>query len=505
MCDLLQIPEKLFLVIALSFGVLLLIVSPPFQVPDEDTHFFRAYQISTGHILGEKLNESVVGGILPKSLLELANDISGNVPFKQQPKQNISTIFYFLNQPLDEGNTRFIQFENTVLYTPIPYIPQILAIAAGRVINRCGLTMSALTMVYLGRWFNFLVWVFFIYHSIRLAPILKWVFFLLALAPMSLYLAASCSTDALTNALGFVLIAFVLNLSLVSKQTITKKETAALFAVSLCLTLSKQTYIPLVLLYFLIPVEKIGTKKKYFLIGATLIALCASAIIAWSFFVKSIYIPNPFLRYRISPPDQLLNILRHPLNFAVVIHQTIALNYIEYVRMFFGIFGYLETPLPSYVYITYIAVLGFVAIGDCNLEVALTDRAKVIIFVSFTLCVLVVMTLVYMTWTVVGGKIVQGIQGRYFIPFSPLLFLLCYNRKIKMTGKWVGFSLMVYSFFILRITLNVLLNRYYEMGNWTLAWVTALDITIIVFCAAALRLNTRNRARQGTGEKQLAP
>jgi hypothetical protein len=47
-------PTRIFVLFALIFGILFIVVTPPFQVPDEGAHFSRAYQISQFHIIGEK-------------------------------------------------------------------------------------------------------------------------------------------------------------------------------------------------------------------------------------------------------------------------------------------------------------------------------------------------------------------------------------------------------------------------------------------------------------------
>lgn len=39
---------KSFLFIFLLFGTLMVFLTPPFQVPDEINHFYRAWQVSTG-------------------------------------------------------------------------------------------------------------------------------------------------------------------------------------------------------------------------------------------------------------------------------------------------------------------------------------------------------------------------------------------------------------------------------------------------------------------------
>jgi len=69
-------PEKVFLVVSLIFWILFCLVTPPFQVVDEDAHFYRAYQVSEGGILAER-GWKTVGGFLPKSLKEAVTATKG--------------------------------------------------------------------------------------------------------------------------------------------------------------------------------------------------------------------------------------------------------------------------------------------------------------------------------------------------------------------------------------------------------------------------------------------
>ena len=57
-------PEVVFLYFALMFGLSLLVTVPPFQTPDEPHHFFRAYQVSEGIMVGKHFRVEY----LPKSL-----------------------------------------------------------------------------------------------------------------------------------------------------------------------------------------------------------------------------------------------------------------------------------------------------------------------------------------------------------------------------------------------------------------------------------------------------
>ena len=60
-------PQRFFLLTALTFGLLVIFITPPFQVPDEINHFYRAWQLSEGQFLPVK-NDARVGGFIPKSV-----------------------------------------------------------------------------------------------------------------------------------------------------------------------------------------------------------------------------------------------------------------------------------------------------------------------------------------------------------------------------------------------------------------------------------------------------
>ena len=56
-----------FVVVGAVVGVLFAVLSPPFASPDEATHFFRAYQLSEGHVFADRHGHRV-GGMLPSSV-----------------------------------------------------------------------------------------------------------------------------------------------------------------------------------------------------------------------------------------------------------------------------------------------------------------------------------------------------------------------------------------------------------------------------------------------------
>src|SRR5438309_11824115 len=64
-------PHRIFPWLALLFGLPLAFLTAPFQAPDEPSHFYRAYQISEGHLLPVYRNHRG-GGDLPENLEAVA-------------------------------------------------------------------------------------------------------------------------------------------------------------------------------------------------------------------------------------------------------------------------------------------------------------------------------------------------------------------------------------------------------------------------------------------------
>ncbi|MDR3291632.1 MAG: DUF2142 domain-containing protein [Methanobrevibacter sp.] len=86
-------------------------------------------------------------------------------------------------------------------YMPLPYLGVAFVIKIGELLNS-----SLLALMYFGRLINLLIYTIIVYFSIKILPTGKYVFLLLALMPMSLYVASSISADSLNLALSFFII-----------------------------------------------------------------------------------------------------------------------------------------------------------------------------------------------------------------------------------------------------------------------------------------------------------
>lgn len=449
-------PEKVFLFLGILYGILFLLITPPFQVPDEPNHFYRAYQMSEGRLIAVKQNG--IGGLLPKSL-SATTEVFNRLAYHPENKQNVKDIFSLLTPSLDRKDEIFTHFPNTALYSPIPYLPQAFGIALGKIPHS-----SPLVLMYLGRIINLSVWIFLVYLAIKVTPICKWLFFLLALMPMSLFQAASLSPDSFTNGISFLLISVFLGTAYDNTEG-PKINSVAIFAVSLLLSLSKQAYFLMPLLFLLISVEKVGTKRKFYTIFFLLFLLDVGAILFWTLVAdiyKDIYILYNSVIPTLSAEKQTLYILSHPLEYCGTVAMTFIQNGILYMDSLVGQLGWFDTGLPEPFRISYIVMLFFAVLSESREDIIISLKQRSIICVTLLLSILLVSTLAFIGWAPVGSKTIN-IQGRYFIPLSPLFFLLFYNRKISRNLHSSGAHLAIacYALFSLTYTAYVIIKRYY--------------------------------------------
>jgi len=454
-------PDFFFIIFASFFGLIILLLTPPFQIPDEINHFYRAYQISEGNFIPVKQNNRL-GGYIPTSIEKITEPFLG-LRCNTNEKTNYKTIFEISKTPLNETGKKFVDFPNTGIYSPISYFPQSVSILILRKLN-----LPPLYLFYGARIFALLFWVFSIFYAIKIIPFYKWFFTLIALLPMSLFINTSMSADVVTNSLSFILIAHILKLSYSDFFSIPSFVITSIIII--LLASAKLVYTPIVLLLLLIPKENFYNKRTYYFQLIALFIISFGTVLFWSKIMNSLYIPYSMYNAQFRDTatliqcadmhEQMQYILSHGLYLFYVFVNSMKHSFDMYFQGYIGTFGWLDTSLPIwFIYLSY-TILFIVALSDGCKSISLKLNRKIILF----LCLLIIISLVllsqHLTWDCVGGDIIQTIQGRYFIPAFPLLFMLFYNSKFN-NSKIVIPVVIVFSFFSLLFTINTLYTRYY--------------------------------------------
>ncbi len=446
-------PVRIFLLLGTVFGMIWSVVTPPFQAPDEDIHFCRAYQLADGDLLPLTAG-GTQGGCLPLSVIETITRVNPGLRYhSRDQRQDPGRILHYLQRPLEPGKTRFFAFPSGAFYPPAAYLPHVAAIWTGRLIG-----CSPLVMMYLGRWFTLLLWLLLVRAAIKITPTGRWIFMAVALMPMSLFIGASFNQDAVTNGLAFFTLAWLLDLS--RKPGLLTRGQLALFALLVAaFALAKPGFALFALLFFLLPRAKARSQRAYLATGGLLLAAGYAAGLVWYNLAGSDLNWNaPFAGYE----AQVAALLDNPLLFIRALLRSLWSYKFFYLRSHLGQLGSLDVVLPLHVLLPVLATL---AVTACfNKGLLLAARQKAVLALVFLGLLVQAFLALYLTASPVAGPYCHGFQGRYLISVAPMFWLLWQNRLQGLGRRWrelAGPALFVLYLVVLSLATRVLFLRYY--------------------------------------------
>lgn len=402
--------ENKFLILIIIVGSLYCVAFPVNTTPDEASHAKRAYEISNGNLIS-RIDKGIVGNKLDSNLNKaLLNDnYSGlikNFKFKETKKKTM------------------YDFANTSLYSPISYLPQSLGILFSKIF-----TNSILVQLYFGRLFNFIVFILLMYCSIKLIPVKKEIILLIGMLPLTIQEAVSLSPDAFTIAISCFLIAYILNLRN-QKDKINKKQIGILLLVSIILSQLKIVYLPICLLLFLLPTKKFASKKQKYITIITIILISAIFGLIW------LKISSTYLSSQSASDKQLAYIFGNILGYLGICASTFTIYSRDWLYQAFGMtLGNFTIIIPSWLIFGNIILFIIYCVISNNDKNNVKGKSKFLIAFVIIAIVGLIFTSLYLQWTPYKAKIIDGIQGRYFIPLLlPLSLLLC-NKSIQIKGN----------------------------------------------------------------------
>ncbi len=424
-------PEYIYLPLAIIFSGIFAVVTPPFSVPDEGAHFKLSYNIS-------ELGMFEPPRTYPASIAKVDSS-SIFLTFMAGNKTTVDFIKGHFSVKAEPGKRYpIIATEYT-----LPYLPQAIGIFIGRMFSD-----YLMYSFYLGRFFNLLIASLLIFFAIRIIPgPFKLLMLLLALMPKTVFLFGSLSYDAFTISLSFFGIAIFLYYAYSHEKQIGIKDLLFMAGILLLLLLLKPPYFLIGLLFFLIPPRKFGKIYWYLLAGIGIAALVA-------LFWKIIPMTTDYLA-RIEPlpvvtsplpisadstsantslyqPDlQMKRIVSDVPAYLELVFVSGFSYYREYIiNSFVGVLGYIDVELPQGLTNAYLLLLLLIALTIAGKNIDVKIWHKAIFVVIFILAFIAIETAMYLYATRPGRDRVFGVQGRYFIPIAPLIFMIFYNQWI---------------------------------------------------------------------------
>jgi len=412
------------------FASLMIVISalltPPGQIPDELNHLARSVQVSQGGFVGIRTSPQDTGGYLPTSLK------TGTTGFKDimfHPERKMTVAM--LEAPAGvhwKSPPRFFFFANTVMYAPFTYMPGAAMVLIAQKLDRPVLETS-----YAVRFINGAVTIILCTLGIALAR--RGVLFLALVAsmPMTLFLGASCSQDGIVIGLSILVAALVTRLDETSVWR--RRGWIGLSIGFALLTVSR----PPLLLCALIPLAFITRRNRYS--AALPLAVSFATLLIWQVVgiapVKIQMLPT----LGVSDGGQIRWLLTHLTLIPGLAYRTLIHTAHTLMLEFIGVLGWLDTTLPQSFYrLVYFAVAACLLLSLEPLRDKAAPRQSVQCFAMTVIALLVacggVFFALYVTWTKVGAPLVDGVQGRYFLPIAP--FLAVIFPKVRTAGQVVA-------------------------------------------------------------------
>lgn len=438
---------NLFLIIALSTGILMACITPPFQECDGWFHYLLAMDVSYGNLFSPWFNVSS------------HEDGMIYVPENYEDMEYHSTELGTGDGGMFIRHLKNMKFSSKVsevrleaAYVSLFYYPQALGYFLGRTFQ-----MSIFGGVVLSRLFNLLVFLVISYTAVRITPIFKHTMAVIALFPLTLYQASSGSPDAMLNGLCFLFTALCFYYAYGKKQLLGWRDACRLGILLGTIFLCKYVYICLGVLVFLIPMKKFSSRNEYWRCFA--IALIPIVVIG------AIGAINVFSLVTLGQPSvetggitQMQYLADHPAFILKVLLATFKHNFNVYMSEL-NTLGSLNYSMEPLIFIVPMFAV-FVGCLDCNdVSNRIRTRDKLVCFTAFLIVCVGIVVAMYLgdgNANKVGALIVEGVQGRYFIPVLPVFFAAIgqngLENKIKhFTEKAIGGMgiLLIFSIYML--------------------------------------------------------
>ena len=437
--------HKVFLAAFSAIGLLSLLVNTPGTIPDEMAHIKNAY-LWSNRMLG--ITDTCSDQQISKMYINYDSSIRKEdlAIFKGTITQNASATSYI--KTLHSFKFRMASEDSQLIpctirdngISPIGYYPAILGLTIARLLN-----LGTIPMLYLAKLFMLAFYIFGLYWAIQRIPFGKSTLFVIAILPMSIFLSASFSYDTVIIALSMMLIAQILYLAYgdILKIGIIDVVTSA----ALVFLLSPlKAYLPIALLFFIIPRSRFHSRMQYFGFCFSMLAVgIASILIANLSFITSIC-PNHTLTNQYisdSTPAYTIDwVLNNPLKTIIIILRTTVCKAGSYAMTMLGArLGWLNIPISGWIIDGIFLCLLATCLKEEGEEIVPSKKQRLSFVLSSALIYVAFLLGMLVWWTKSGEGVIEGVQGRYFIPVLPLILFSLYGlSKLEMKK---GFSNMV--------------------------------------------------------------
>lgn len=485
--NIIMIPQNFFVVFGAVGCLLFSIMVPVLQVPDEYTHFSRLCDFYSCKEIYDDVNENFfINAELNGIIGEYDNkvDVYSYLEYGSKAINHNGASARFNVGP---ETIRYLPFSIGFFLSYLLHLPVLICFQVGEL-------MSIIFFLFMG------------YHTIRIMPKYKYIMLFWLLSPMVLQQCSSINYDCVLIPTCFLLTAYIFRIKF-ADESVGWKKLLIIMGVLLVILLIKPPYVLMGGLLLIIPLERINIHigklnvadfiKKYRII---LIILGVLGVLALGYvFRNNTYIKLIYVTIR--KPNVILRLFK--TSFEDLNHY--------YIYTTVGSFGWLDSTVSVPFEIVFFIVLTCIFIKDgldkYGFDIKGSEKAEVSekssdikgadtkdsdieaqgntvtalnkVWISvLVFCIFLFIFLSMLTWSfyvfgmdryapleeyfenIASLRRFDGVQGRYFIPFIPML-LLGFKREGEGLSEKSKVYLMIY-YVVTFVYLYILLrNRYW--------------------------------------------
>lgn len=445
--------NRIFWFFFITTVLLFALLVPPFQKPDEETHFYRAMALADRQLFCTSDTSRPQSFILPLSVYQ----------FPSTMQQEHIIMRYDTKFPIGLLKTAYPYRGNSNMtdafrYCSLPfisYIPFAVSALISIPFNNLLITFYSMRLV------AALMFIMCIFVGFRIIPKRYGLLFLfLAANPMVLHQATSISYDAILLSVEFLI--FSLWLACMEEKKISGRKLGILVSLIVLSSIVKPGY-----WFFagiLIPIIWKVNSKKHILsviaIMGVVSVVVATAVFGLgfsSFFGNTLDMSHP----------QIYIFLRDPWYFVTVVWTTIRDTHQELLQGMIGLFGWLDYRIPLYGSMLYAFFGGMVAY-DCVRHTVKSLKGWVIALIGIICLSTIVLIFFYFfrSATPFGYKTVIGVQGRYFLPILPFFSLFLLEMFVFFKNKKLLPAIgILFGFISMLIIGGLIYFRYYDYSK----------------------------------------
>lgn len=426
--------SRAYLVVLLGLGVCYSLAFSPFSVPDEDFHFSASYSLSN-FIMGKgyQSEDPVPMRVEDARLFDRLSTTLGNDEYEQM-KREFSTPLISSAGDVDVETGRGHSISGN---PPQAKIASAIGITLARVFS-----LGPLYLFYFGRFANLALYAVLVYLACRITPVGKNVLMAISLLPMSIHLAASYSYDSFIIPMSLLLLAECLR-AIKSESRISACELIQITITAALLAPCKVIYALIALFALFIPSKRFSSVKKarltklgcFVLVAAVLVLIKLGDLFVTAGVVPTAA-PNSGFDYRgdeVGHFYSVFDVFAAPIKFVIVLLRTLdSYGYYYLSTMLGGSLGWFQAEIvaPGWLVVAYVIVVLVSAVASADDAGLLSTPLRVAGIAIVLIGSLAVFASMLFGFTFNTEQLILGVQGRYFLPYLPVLLLAIRPRSV---------------------------------------------------------------------------